>query len=149
MTFSGCRVCQLFGAEGKLSQKSQELFTVMKKVFIGIVVGALLAIPIFADQAAYVSRAQAEKAAAFLKDKKEIRHYCAPCDDKGDRVEAIESVDAVDAGYQGYWEVKVNGKGVDLAYVYFKTKKGKWKNLAKELDIKVKDVPKHLPDSAD
>ena len=100
---------------------------------------------VFADQAAYITRAQAEKAAAFLKDKGEIRHYCAPCDDKGDRTDAIATVEAVDAGYQNYWEVKVNGEGIDLAYVYFKTKKGKWKNLAKELDVKVRDVPKFLP----
>ena len=105
----------------------------------------LLSIAVYADQAAYITQAQAEKAAAFLKDKKQIRHYCAPCDDKGDRVEEISTVEAVPAGYQQYWEVKVNGEGVDLAYVYFLNKDGKWKNLAKELDIKVKDVPKKLP----
>jgi hypothetical protein len=38
----------------------------------------------------------------------------------------------------------VNGEGVDLAYVYFQDEDGKWKNLAKELNVKVKDVPKHL-----
>jgi hypothetical protein len=98
----------------------------------------------FADQAAYVTKAQADKAAAFLKDKKQIRHYCAPCDDKGDRVEDIADVTAVKVDYQNYWEVQINGKGIDLAYVYFRTKSGKWKNLAKELDIKVHDVPKTL-----
>ena len=108
----------------------------------------MLVIPVFADQAAYVTKKQAEAAAVFLKDKKQIRHYCAPCDDKGDRVEDINTIDAtvVDED-KGYWEVKVNGVGIDLAYVYFETKDGKWKNLAKELDIKVKDVPKYLPKS--
>ena len=98
----------------------------------------------FADQAAYITRTQAEKAAAFLKDQKQIRHYCAPCDDKGDRVEEISTVEAADAGYRGYWEVKVNGEGIDLAYVYVQTKDGKWKNLAKEIGVKVRDVPKEL-----
>jgi hypothetical protein len=98
----------------------------------------------YADQAAYITKVQAEKAAAFLKDKKQVRHYCAPCDDKGDRVEDIRTVEAVPAGYQQFWEVKVNGEGVDLAYVYFQDEDGKWKNLAKELNVKVKDVPKHL-----
>lgn len=107
---------------------------------------AIFAIAAYADQAAYITKAQAEKAAAFLRDKKQIRHYCAPCDDKGDRVEDIQSVEVAPAGYQQFWEVKVNGEGVDLAYVYFQTEKGKWKNLAKELGIKVKDVPKTLPD---
>lgn len=115
-----------------------------RKTFRFIFLVLILAAVAYADQAAYISRAEAEKAAAFLKDKKEIRHYCAPCDDKGDRVEEITNVEAAPAGYQQYWEVKVNGEGIDLAYVYFQTKKGKWKNLAKELDIKVRDVPKRL-----
>ena len=105
---------------------------------------AIFAVAGYADQAAYITKAQAEKTAAFLKDKKQIRHYCNPCDDKGDRVEEIGTVEAAPAGYRQYWEVKVNGEGIDLAYVYFQTKDGKWKNLAKELDIKVSDVPKYL-----
>lgn len=119
----------------------------LNKIFAIICLSTLLAVSAFADQAAYVTQKQAEKAAAFLKDKKEIRHYCEPCDDKGDKTEAISTVDAVvvDAS-KGYWEVKVNGEGIDLAYVYFRTKKGKWKNLAKEMDIEVSDVPKYLPD---
>jgi hypothetical protein len=100
----------------------------------------------FADQAAYITKAQAEKAAAFLKDKKQIRHYCAPCDDKGDKVEDISTVEAVAVtDSKPHWEVKVNGKGIDLAYVYFQDKKGKWKNLAKEMKVKVDNVPKSLP----
>jgi len=105
---------------------------------------AIFVVAAYADQAAYITKTQAEKAAAFLKDKKQIRHYCAPCDDKGDRVEDVETVEAAPAGYQQFWEVKVNGEGIDLAYVYFQTKDGKWKNLAKEIDLKVKDVPKYL-----
>lgn len=115
----------------------------LKTVILAILL-AIFAITTLADQAAYITRVQAEKAAAFLKDKKEIRHYCAPCDDKGDEVEEITTVEAAPAGYHDYWEVKVNGKGIDLAYVYFQTKKGKWKNLAKEFHIKVHDVPKTL-----
>jgi hypothetical protein len=121
----------------------------LNKIFAIVCLSIMLAVSVFADQAAYVTQKQAEKAAAFLKDKKEIRHYCAPCDDKGDKVEAVATIDAavVDAS-KGYWEVKVNGEGIDLAYVYFKTKDGKWKNLAKEIGVKVSDVPKYLPDVA-
>ena len=114
-----------------------------KAVILSIAL-TIFAVAAYADQAAYITKVQAEKAATFLKDKKQVRHYCAPCDDKGDRVEDISTVEAVPAGYQQYWEVKVNGEGVDLAYVYFQDEDGKWKNLAKELNVKVKDVPKHL-----
>lgn len=117
----------------------------MKKVLFSIVLAIFLAVATLADQAAYITKEQAEKAAAFLKGQKQIRHYCAPCDDKGDRVEEITSVEAADANYQNFWEVKVNGKGIDLTYVYFQNKDGKWKNLAKEIGVKVKDVPKDLP----
>lgn len=103
-----------------------------------------------ADQAAYITKEQADKAVAFLKDKAEIRHYCAPCSDKGDRVEKITTVEAVKVDYQHYWEVRVNGKGVDLAYIYYRPDgDDDWKNVAKKLKIKVKDVPKKLDDDDD
>lgn len=119
--------------------------SLMKKVFTAIALAVLIVTTVLADQAAWITKEQAEKAAAFLKDKKEIRHYCAPCDDKGDKVEAINTVDTAKIQDENYWEVRVNGQGTDLAYVYFKTKDGKWKNLAKETGVKVKDVPKFLP----
>ena len=107
----------------------------------------VFAVAAYADQAAYITQAKAEKAAAFLKDKKQIRHYCNPCDDKGDRVEDISTVEAVAVtDSKPYWEVLVNGKGIDLAYVYYQEKEGgEWKNLAKKMKIKVDDVPKTLP----
>lgn len=118
----------------------------MKKIALPILILAISAISILADQAAYITKAQAEKAAAFLKDKKQVRHYCAPCDDKGDRVEDVSTVEAVAVkDSQPHWEVLVNGKGIDLAYVYFQDEDGEWKNLAKKMKIKVKDVPKSLP----
>ena len=118
----------------------------MKKLIIVLIFLSVFAAVAFADQAAYITQAQAQKAAAFLKDKKQIRHYCNPCDDKGDRVEDISTVDAVAVeGSKPYWEVLVNGKGIDLAYVYFQDKDGEWKNLAKKMKIKVDNVPKSLP----
>jgi len=122
---------------------------VIRKIILVAILTVATVTSVFADQAAYISKAQAEKAAAFLKDKKQIRHYCSPCSEKGDRVEDIGKVEAaaVKDNSEGWWEVKVNGEGIDLAYIYFRTKNGKWKNLAKELDIKVDRVPKYLPDN--
>ncbi len=116
------------------------------KLTLFAIILTLFTITALADQAAYITQAQAQKAAAFLKDKKQIRHYCKPCDDKGDRVEDISTVEAVAvADSKPYWEVLVNGKGIDLAYVYYQENDGKWKNLAKKMKIKVDDVPKSLP----
>lgn len=118
----------------------------MKKLIISLFILTLFTVNALADQAAYITQAQAQKAAAFLKDKKHIRHYCNPCDDKGDRVEEISTVEAVAVtDSKPYWEVLVNGKGIDLAYVYYQNEDGEWKNLAKKMKIKVDDVPKSLP----
>lgn len=119
--------------------------TILKRIAFTLVVTAVMATAVFADQAQWVTREQAEKAVALLKDKKQIRHYCNPCKDKGDKVEDINSVDfAKVEDEDNFWEVKVNGDSVDLAYVYFMDKKGRWKNVATELKIKVSDVPKEL-----
>lgn len=98
-----------------------------------------------ADQAAYVTKDEAERAAALLKAQKQIKHHCAPCEDKSVKTEDINAVEVAPTGYENTWEVKVNGEGIDLAYVYFQDKKGRWKNVAKELDIEVDGVPKFLP----
>lgn len=116
----------------------------MKKI-VGVLMLLILPLIALADQAAYVTKEQAQKAAALLKNQKQIKHYCAPCEDKSVRTEDLQEVEAGAAGYENYWEVKINGEGVDLAYIYFQTKDGKWKNVAIELDIEVEDVPKILP----
>ena len=118
----------------------------IRKTLTTVLLGIFLTITVLADQAAYVTKAQAERAAAFLKDKKQISHFCSPCDNDQPRTEDVKSVEAVKVDYKDFWEVRVNGEGIDLAYVYFQTKDGKWKNLAKELGVKVKDVPKFLPE---
>jgi hypothetical protein len=115
-----------------------------RKLIGAVVLCMILAISILGDQAAYISKADAQKTATFLKDKGEILNYCEPCDDKSKTLTKIETVEAASANYQDFWEVKVNGEGIDLAYVYFKNKDGKWKNLAMEMGVKVKDVPKFV-----
>ena len=117
----------------------------LKKVFLVIILVVMSAIAVFADQAIYISQKDAVKAAAFLKTKTKITHFCAPCKDGIQKEEDIHSVEAGPVGYEDFWGVKVNGINVDLAYVYYLTDGGKWKNVAKEMDIKVRDVPKYLP----
>lgn len=118
----------------------------LKKIIAVIMLGLMLSLAVFADQAAWITKEQAEKTAAFLKDKQQIKHYCEPCDDKSVTTEDISTVEAAPTGTEDYWEVLINGKGIDLAYVYFQTKNGKWKNLAKEMDVEVDGVPKFLTD---
>ncbi len=116
----------------------------MRKIAVFILV-LTFTLTAFADQAAYITKDQAERAVLLLKEKTQIKHHCALCDDKSIRLEEIESVEAAPTGYENTWEVKVNGEGIDLAYVYFNEKKDKWKNVAMQLKIDVSGVPKYLP----
>lgn len=116
----------------------------LKKIAASLMLGLMLSVAVFADQAAYITKDQAEKTVDFLKDKTQIKHFCAPCDDQSVRPEYIATVEAVPTGSEDYWEVKINGEGIDLAYIYFQTKSGKWKNLAKEMNVEVDEVPKYL-----
>ncbi len=116
-----------------------------------IILAALLilifALTAFADQAAYITEKQAKKAVKLLKNKKLIKHYCKPCDDQSKRSEEIVTIEAVPTGYEDYWEVRVNGAGIDLAYVYYHKKKHVWRNAAIKLGIPVSGVPEFLTDT--
>lgn len=107
---------------------------------------AILCVPsAYADQAAYLSKKTALKAAALIKINDEVRYYCKPCGDMDFRKVYINSNEVVHTGHQEYYEVKLNGKGIDLAYTYIFHDRA-WINLAMYLKIKVKDVPEYLPD---
>lgn len=116
----------------------------IKHIALALILTFFAASAVLADQAAWITRKQAEKAVSLLRDKKQIRHYCNPCKDKGDKIENIDTVDIAKIEDEDYWQVKINGEGIDLAYVYYLDDKGRWKNVAKKLKIKVSDVPKEL-----
>lgn len=105
-------------------------------------------ISLYADQAAWITKDQAERGAALIRSSGELRHFCAPCGDNFYRVETVSSVEAVKAGGSNpgdtYFEVVVNGNGIDLAYVYILLD-GKWVNAAMQLNIPVEGVSKFLP----
>lgn len=122
--------------------KNRGIFSFAVSVFF-----LIAAMSVFADQAAWVSRAEAARALEELAGAEWIRHYCAPCGDKAVRSEAVQSIGLFKIEGENYWEIRVNGKGVDLAYVYFEKKKGKWRNAAMEAKIMVQDVPKELSDA--
>ncbi len=125
----------------------------MKKV-IAVCLMLVCAVAVFADQSVYITKAEAVKAVALFKTKKQIKYFCAPCGDKSTQTEDIQTVEMVedteidnDSILKNNWKVKINGEEVDLAYIYFKTTNGKWKNVAKELKIVVSGVPIFLPKS--
>ncbi len=97
-----------------------------------------------ADQAAWISKKDAEAAAAKITPGDEVREYCKPCGDKGYRVIKVTKVEVAHTGEGSYYEVRLNGKGIDLAYTYIRSG-GEWENLAMIVGVAVSDVPRYLP----
>lgn len=125
---------------------------IMAAVFLAVVPGIALA-----DQAQVLTKAQATAAVALFERLKKdnrynILHYCQPCGDKpGDgKDEIVKKVEMKGSG--DTWQVFVNDKSVDLAYIYFpleanhsQKKNGRnWKNFAKHLGIKVEGVAEYV-----
>lgn len=120
----------------------------MKKILLSAFIMLLFSF-LYADQAAWITKEQAERGAALIKSSGLVRHSCAPCGDnffKGEKVFNIIAVKAAGSNPDDrYYEVQLNGKGIDLAYVYIFSG-GKWVNAAMALNIPVEAVPRFLPD---
>lgn len=112
-----------------------------KKIFSVMVLAAVMSVAVFADQAAYISERNAIRASDLIRKQYDLVHYCAPCSDSEQKHEVIQSVEYGHTGSENYYEVKVNGKAVDLAYIYIQTPNGRWTNVARHLGIRVRDVP--------
>lgn len=125
------------------------------------IAATLLALTPFAsraDQFAYLDIHQAVAALDVLDHApRTLQAFCAPCGDA--RATALDVRDLGiarvwdaagsarpyhDGAGNSYWEIEVNGTGIDLAYVYVRTPAG-WENLALALGLDASDVPRMLP----
>ena len=116
--------------------------------FVSILTGASIVLVnalAAADQAAWITKKDADAGAAMIPVGHEVREYCAPCGDRGYVSKNASTVDVARADAT-YWEVRVNGRGVDLAYEYVLVN-GHWKNVAMTLGLAVSGVPAELPPS--
>ena len=111
-----------------------------------------------ADQFAYLDLKQAVAALDTLDHTpREVQAFCAPCGDASAQTIAVRDLGIArvwgdghsarpyaDGDGRTFWEVEVNGAGIDLAYVYVQTPAG-WENLALKLGLDATDVPRMLP----
>lgn len=114
----------------------------MKKQFLtiaGVVTLALGPLLGWADQCAYVSETQAHDAAHYLPVGGRFVPFCEPCGAKHfpakhpkvAKSSVVHRLLASETGLdQDYWELQVNGDGVDLAYIYVRQANGSFINLA-------------------
>lgn len=120
----------------------------------------LVAHPARADQQEYVSKPDAERALALVKEAKAIRTFCAPCHEKVSVLLKVEDAEISEvtptAGSDEppYWLLSVNNQSIDLAYAYVPVQSGfwlwrkeKWQNVARTLSLPVSDVPDILSES--
>ncbi|MDX2359995.1 MAG: hypothetical protein QNK23_04245 [Crocinitomicaceae bacterium] len=86
----------------------------------------------FADQLAYISKADAERAVEFISKKKKIYLFCGCCSIVEPKLVKVIEVSAKFTNYENYYEVYIKYKNengeiveepIDLAYVWFKKKK--------------------------
>ena len=100
--------------------------------------------PAFADQFAYLRPEVARRAAAMLTSEGELYLFCEPCGEpKGETLKVLK-VETADVNYEGMHEVRVNNKGIDLAYAFVK-RGTKWKNVAVMLGMRPYGVSGELP----
>ena len=111
-----------------------------------------------ADQFAYLDIHQAVAALDALDHApREVQSFCAPCGDASAQTIGVHDLGIArvwddgnsakpysDGDGRTFWEIEVNGTGIDLAYVYVRTLAG-WENLALKLGLDASDVPRVLP----
>lgn len=94
-----------------------------KKLFLVTVISLFFSsLPAWADQCAYITKEQALIAASRLNLGDRIYLFCEPCGDRHPQQTTIKSLALKTVDYQNYWQVYINNKGIDLAYVFIPAK---------------------------
>ena len=92
----------------------------MKKIIFALVLAS--ANISFADQCAYNTEAHANAARDLLKAGSQVIDFCEPCSNQTKRFSTVTSSDVKVVEDGKYYLVTVNGRGIDLAYTFIKTK---------------------------
>jgi hypothetical protein len=102
----------------------------MKKIFLLLSI-IISTNQIFADQLAYISKENAEKAVSYLLKHKKVIDFCGCCNDVIPLKVKVISAEARFTNYEDYYEVYITYKNenkelksipVDLAYLWTKYK---------------------------
>jgi hypothetical protein len=98
-----------------------------------------------ADQCAWISKAQANKAKGLVKAGDWFSEFCEPCGDKApSRARKVKSV-SVGTPDPSYFELQINGEGVDLAYIFVaRQKDGRYDNLSVKAGCPAEGVSKSV-----
>jgi len=114
----------------------------MKKILFRLLI-ITFSVSLYADQAAWVTKREASKASEFVIVGDDIYLFCEPCGDSKPVKQKVESKMVKSVGTKRLYELQINNKGVDLAYIYVRHD-SKYKNLAILTDIPVTGVSETL-----
>ncbi len=120
------------------------------KTWVLAVLATVLMTPtVWGDQCELISPEQAGQALDFLKPGATVVEFCEPCGDKDFYSKPQQVINDIQAVLeQEYWAVKVNGKGVDLAYTFVRNAEGSFLNVSKLANCPSDDVSVGFPASA-
>jgi hypothetical protein len=104
---------------------------------------APLLLALHADQAAWITKAEARKGADLVRKAGRVAWYCEPCNDEVCREDRVQTVTA-NPVEDGYHQVVINDEEADLAYVFI-PKQGQWFNVALLMGLPVQQVSRSLP----
>lgn len=108
----------------------------IKSTLIAAIMSFAISEIAYADQCQLIKREYVNNALQHIKLGSIIVKHCEPCGDKDFHGQAKHLVNSISAektqlSNKPLWEVKINGKGVDLAYTYIETGDGTYVNLSK------------------
>jgi len=109
---------------------------------LAVVVVALSA-PARADQCAWVSEPIAQGARTRLAPGTEVLFFCELCDGDTPKKDVVRTVEITKPD-PGFFEVVVNGNGIDLAYTFVKRSGNTWDNLARLAECETSGVSSEL-----
>ena len=116
----------------------------MKNFWAILSLMSILSTSAMADQCEWISGEQARAAISQLRLGKKFISYCEPCGNAQGPAQVITSFDVslVDDGkYHAVW---INGKTVDLAYVFIQTNGNIYKNLSDLANCPAEEVSESL-----
>ncbi|MGB1010591.1 MAG: hypothetical protein ACPGVP_12800 [Thiolinea sp.] len=98
-----------------------------------------------ADQCQLIPVEQAAKALNHLKPASEFVNFCEPCGNKDFYTQPVQKVKSMQVSQDEvsgvtYWEISLNGKGIDLAYTFLRTADGSYLNMSKLADCPSQSV---------
>ncbi len=103
-----------------------------------------------ADQCQLIPSEQMSKALDHIKPNSQYVRFCEPCGDKNFYQQSVQTVESLRVSQEAFddevlWELFLNDRSIDLAYIFVRTAEGSFLNLSKLADCPSSDVSMGFP----